>query len=80
VYAPGVNVLSTWNNGETLSISGTSMAAPHVVGLAAYLLTFEDRTTEGLCERIVELAHQGKITDIPEGTPNLLAYNAAPTE
>jgi subtilisin family serine protease len=78
VFGPGVNVLSTWINGGTNSISGTSMATPHIVGLAAYLLTFEDRTTEGLCERIVELAHEGKLSDIPSGTPNLIANNAAP--
>lgn len=33
--APGVNILSTWLNGGYATISGTSMATPHVTGLAA---------------------------------------------
>lgn len=35
ISGPGVNVNSTWNNGGYRSISGTSMASPHVAGVAA---------------------------------------------
>jgi subtilisin family serine protease len=80
IFAPGVRVLSTWNNGGTNSISGTSMATPHVAGLAAYLLTFESIPTDGLCARIAELSLKDKITGVPAGTVNALAYNGAPAE
>lgn len=41
VFAPGLNIKSTWNTGNssTNTISGTSMATPHVVGMLAYLLS-----------------------------------------
>lgn len=41
VFGPGLNILSTWTGSETATntISGTSMASPHVCGLLAYLLS-----------------------------------------
>ncbi len=44
VFAPGLNILSTWNGYDTATntISGTSMASPHVAGLAAYFLSLYD--------------------------------------
>lgn len=41
IFAPGLHVTSTWNDGQTKTISGTSMTAPHVAGCAAYLLGFD---------------------------------------
>ncbi|TIC01775.1 hypothetical protein E3Q17_01655 [Wallemia mellicola] len=41
IFAPGLNILSTWNSGphSINTISGTSMASPHTAGALAYLLS-----------------------------------------
>lgn len=43
--APGVSVESTWKDGRYYTISGTSMATPHVTGLAAKLWDTDAATT-----------------------------------
>lgn len=42
IAAPGVCITSTWLNGSTATISGTSMAAPHVAGAAAAYIADND--------------------------------------
>ncbi|KAF2243715.1 subtilisin-like serine protease-like protein PR1A [Trematosphaeria pertusa] len=80
VCAPGVSILSTWNNGGTNSISGTSMATPHVAGLGAYLLALEGKMTPAaLCSRIQTLSNKNKISGVPSGTKNYLAFNGNPS-
>ncbi|KAL7748345.1 hypothetical protein RI367_006306 [Sorochytrium milnesiophthora] len=39
ILAPGVDITSIWNNGSTNTLSGTSMAAPHVTGVVATWLS-----------------------------------------
>ncbi|KAI9604760.1 hypothetical protein H4Q26_002729 [Puccinia striiformis f. sp. tritici PST-130] len=41
IFAPGLNIKSIWNTGKhsVNTISGTSMASPHIAGLAAYFLS-----------------------------------------
>jgi cerevisin len=47
VFAPGLNILSTWIGSKHAvnTISGTSMASPHTAGLLAYLLSIYPSTT-----------------------------------
>lgn len=54
VVAPGVNVLSTIPNNETASWNGTSMACPHVAGLAALILERNPRLTVTQVNDIIE--------------------------
>ncbi|KAI0809948.1 peptidase S8/S53 domain-containing protein [Xylaria sp. FL0064] len=78
ICAPGVNVLSSWigSNTATNTISGTSMATPHVAGLALYLMALEGLSTpSAVTARIKALGTPGKITGVPSGTVNLVAYN-----
>ena len=56
------------------------MATPHVAGLAAYLLGFEGKKTPAaLGSRIQTLANKNKISGIPSGTVNYLAFNGNPS-
>ncbi|KJZ71263.1 hypothetical protein HIM_09336 [Hirsutella minnesotensis 3608] len=75
VLAPGSNITSAWNDGKTKSISGTSMASPHVAGIAAYFLGTGQKA-EGLCEYIAKNALKDAIKGVPSGTANLLINNA----
>lgn len=78
IFAPGEDITSAWIGGSSAknTISGTSMATPHIAGLAAYLLALEGpRSPAALCSRIQELALSDVIEDVGTGSPNLLAYN-----
>lgn len=141
IFAPGLNILSTWNSGNQSSntISGTSMASPHICGMLAYLLSIEghetfnilaaggnsdatelvesgessvyakalsllpswaqkvlpapavelvaaaqsgsnELTPAKLKKALIGLASSGMLSDLPSGTPNLLAFNNATHE
>jgi len=53
IVAPGVNVLSSWKNGGTNTISGTSMATPHVAGLCALILSKNKNLKPADVKRII---------------------------
>ncbi|MFG2890863.1 S8 family peptidase [Streptomyces sp. NPDC048248] len=75
LYAPGSDITSDWNDSDdgTKTISGTSMATPHVVGAAAvYLAGHKDATPEQVSKALTEGATADKITNPSEGTPNKL--------
>ncbi|KAJ4316576.1 proteinase B [Fusarium piperis] len=78
VLAPGVSVLSSFigSNTATRSLDGTSMAAPHVAGLALYLQVLEGLSTPAaVTNRIKALGTSGRVTGTLNGSPNLVAYN-----
>ncbi|KAF4506624.1 hypothetical protein G6O67_006690 [Ophiocordyceps sinensis] len=75
VLAPGTAITSTWIGGQVRSISGTSMATPHVAGLAAYFLGTGQRA-EGLCELMAQTSLKDVVSGVPSGTANLLINNA----
>ena len=76
VYAPGVNVTSAWLNGGTNTISGTSMASPHVAGIGAlYKSSQGDVASSTLNAWMQAAASPNQITGVPAGTPNLLVQN-----
>ncbi|MEU2183486.1 S8 family peptidase [Streptomyces thermolilacinus] len=75
IYAPGSDITSTWNDGDegTRTISGTSMATPHVVGAAAvYLSGHQDATPDDVAKALVDGATPDKITNPSAGTANKL--------
>ncbi|KAM3558151.1 hypothetical protein ARSEF4850_004740 [Beauveria asiatica] len=77
IFAPGTGILSTWIGGRTNTISGTSMATPHIAGLAAYLLVLGKGTAGNLCKVIQDLSTKNVLTGVPSGTVNYLAFNGA---
>ena len=73
IYAPGQSITSTWLNGGTNTISGTSMASPHAAGVGAlYKGTFGDAASSTVHAWIVNNATLNVITGNPTGTPNRL--------
>lgn len=75
IYAPGSDITSTWNDSDTgtNTISGTSMATPHVVGAAAvYLAGNQDATPEAVATALTEGATPDAISNATEGTANKL--------
>lgn len=78
IIAPGVNIKSDWNTSDTATntISGTSMATPHVTGAAAlYLEANPGATPAQVASGLVSIGTSGVISGVPSGTVNLLLYS-----
>ncbi|MFI5639132.1 S8 family peptidase [Streptomyces goshikiensis] len=75
--APGVAVTSAWKGSPTAlaRATGTSMAAPHVTGVAALILASgAAKTPAQVAEVLVRSALPDHISGLPAGTPNLLLH------
>ncbi len=76
-YAPGVAVRSTWPGSTVRSISGTSMASPHVAGVAAlYKSAFGDAASATIAGWLNGNATAGVVRSNVTGTPNRLLFTA----
>ena len=83
IFAPGLNILSTWAGSKyaTKTISGTSMASPHIAGLLAYFLSLQPSKDSGyavaeitpkqLKSNLIAIGTEGSLSEVPEGTTNV---------
>ncbi len=77
LFAPGSSITSAWwtSNTATNTISGTSMASPHVAGMAAIVLAGNTGASPATVRStIVTKATTNRLTSIGTGSPNLLLY------
>ena len=78
IFAPGSSITSAWftSTSATNTISGTSMASPHVAGVAAlYLASNPSATPAQVTTAIVNNATPNKVTSPGTGSPNRLLYS-----
>ncbi len=78
LFAPGSSITSAWStsNTATNTISGTSMAAPHVAGVAAlYLAVNPSASPSAVHAAVVNNATANKVTGAGSGSPNRLLYS-----
>jgi subtilisin family serine protease len=81
VFAPGYGITSAWLGGTTATntISGTSMASPHVAGAAALILGATPTATPAeVATTLLGNATLGKVTSPGTGSPNRLLMVASP--
>ena len=77
IFAPGSGITSAWitSNTSTNTISGTSMASPHVAGAAAlYLQTNPSASSSAVNSAIISNATTNVVTSPGTGSPNRLLY------
>ena len=80
LFAPGSGITAAWANSNTSinTISGTSMAAPHVAGVAGLILDIDPTATPAaVAATITSNATVGVVGNPGPGSPNLLPVHGA---
>jgi subtilisin family serine protease len=88
IFAPGHQITAAWHTSDTdtKTISGTSMASPHVAGVVAlYLERNPSASPNDVVKALTDNATPGKVSSPGACSPNKLAFTgyiggAAPTE
>ena len=78
IFAPGSNITSAWRTSDTATntISGTSMATPHVTGVAAlFLETNPTASPATVSAAIINNSTPNKVTGAGTGSPNRLLFS-----
>lgn len=78
IFGPGSNITSAWirNDTDSRSISGTSMATPHLVGLALTAMSVDHVCgVAEVTEHLKETATKGCIEGDIKDSPNLIGNN-----
>lgn len=83
IFAPGLNIMSAWTGSKyaTNTISGTSMASPHIAGLLAYFISLQPAQDSGyavaeitpkqLKKTLISIGTPACLKDVPSNTDNV---------
>ena len=74
LFAPGSGITAAVPGGGTAVLSGTSMAAPHVAGIAAVALSIRLMSTSEVSAYLADSGTKGVVASAGTGSPNILAY------
>ncbi|WP_405621253.1 S8 family peptidase [Streptomyces sp. NBC_01511] len=75
LYAPGAAIVSAKLGGGSTALNGTSMASPHVAGVAAlYKSAHPEATVDEVAARLNGSATENRLSAVSDGSPNRLLF------